>query len=50
MKRESLLGLMLSGATLLAGVSGTALAQDALTESQLRAQAGGAGLHQASMT
>jgi hypothetical protein len=38
MKRESLLGLMLSGATLLAGVSGTALAQDALTESQLRAK------------
>ena len=37
MKRESLLGLMLSGATLLA-VGGTALAQDALTEPQLRAK------------
>ncbi|HJW46464.1 MAG TPA: PepSY domain-containing protein [Lysobacter sp.] len=38
MKRESLLGLMLSGATLLAGFSGSALAQDALTEPQLRAK------------
>jgi hypothetical protein len=38
MKRESLLGLMLSGATLLAGFSGTALALDALTEPELRAK------------
>lgn len=37
MKRESMLGLMLSGATLLA-VGGTALAQEALTEPQLRAK------------
>ena len=38
MKRESLLGLMLSGASLLACAAGTAMAQEALTEPQVRAK------------
>lgn len=37
MKRESLLGLMVSGAIVLAGAASSAMAQEALTEPQLRA-------------